>query len=167
MTSFDNQLKTAIDKLYGMLPDTISLDLNSVSELISFDVKPPRGEEDRLSSTCEKLLQVISNRTTVTIEYYTAYRDETTVRDVDPYHLRYHHGAWYLIGYCHTRDCVRVFAIDRIISCNDTGNTFDIPADFFLEAFLQHSFGIEIGSEPVEVKVRFDSYQARPITTLL
>lgn len=167
VTSFDSQLKTAIDKLYGMLPDTISLDLNSVSELISFDVKPPRGEEDRLSNTYEKLLQVISKRTTVTIEYYTAYRDETTVRDVDPYHLRYHHGAWYLIGYCHNRDCVRVFAIDRIISCNDTGNTFDFPTDFSLGAFLQHSFGIEIGSEPVEVKVRFDSYQARFMREML
>lgn len=161
ITSFDNQLKTAINKLYEMLPKTISLDLNSISEQISFDVKPPRGEEDRLSTAHEKLLQVISKKSTVTLKYYTAYRDETTVRDVDPYHLRYHLGAWYLIGFCHTRNCVRVFAVDRIISCADTGNIFSIPEDFSLENFLQHSFGIEIGSEPVDVAVRFDSYQAR------
>lgn len=160
-TSFDDQLKTAIDKLYEMLPDTISLDLNSISKQVSFDVKPPRGEEDRLSEAYEKLIKVIAKKETVTIKYYTAYRDETTVRDVDPYHLRYHHGAWYLIGFCHMRDCVRVFAVDRIISCVDTGRTFSLPEDFSLENFLQHSFGIEIGSDPVDVAVRFDSYLAR------
>lgn len=161
ITSFHNELKTAIEKLYEMLPETISLDLNSISEQISFDVKPPRGEEERLSAAYENLVQVISKKATVTIEYYTAYRDETSTRDVDPYHLRYHLGAWYLIAFCHTRNCVRVFAVDRIISCVDTGKVFSLPEEFSLENFLRYSFGIEIGSAPVDIAVRFDEYQAR------
>ena len=160
-TPFATSLKGAIDKLYELLPETISLDLESLSEEISFDVMPPRGEENKLSVFCEQLAKVISDRTTVTLEYYTAYSGKTNIRNVDPYHLRYHQGAWYLIGFCHLRKCVRVFAVDRIISCRKTQDTFLLPKDFSLEKYLEHSFGIEVGKAPVDVAIYFDTYQAR------
>jgi len=160
-TPFADSLKGAIDKLYQLLPETISLDLDGISRMISFDVMPPRGEEDKLACMYDQLANSIAARSTIVIEYYAAYRGETTTRQVDPYHLRYHHGAWYMIGFCHLRKCVRVFAVDRIISCQETGQTFEFPEDFSLEAFLQHSFGIEVGQTPTNVAVYFDSYIAR------
>jgi predicted DNA-binding transcriptional regulator YafY len=160
-TPFADSLKGAIDKLYELLPETISMDWDGISRQISFDVMPPRGEEDKLASLYEQLARAISVRSPITLEYYAAYRGEKSTRKVDPYHLRYHHGAWYMIGFCHLRDCVRVFAVDRIISCVETDGTFSLPEEFSLEKFLEHSFGIEVGQTPTDVAVYFDSYMAR------
>ena len=41
-------------------------------------------------------------------------RDETEKRKVDPYHLVFRGGQFYLIGHAHERDAVRVFRLSRI-----------------------------------------------------
>src|SRR5918995_2936689 len=55
-----------------------------------------------------------SPRKTIGFEYYTMERDETSARKVDPYHLVYRAGQFYLIGHSHERDAVRVFRLSRI-----------------------------------------------------
>ncbi len=50
------------------------------------------------------------------MRYYSASRNATTRREVDPYHLRYVGGALYLIAYDHRRREVRLFAVERIRS---------------------------------------------------
>ena len=41
-------------------------------------------------------------------------RDEVSDRKVDPYHLVFRDGQFYLIGHSHERDDVRVFRLSRI-----------------------------------------------------
>ncbi len=41
-------------------------------------------------------------------------RDEVSKRKVDPYHLVYRSGQFYLIGHSHEREAVRVFRLSRI-----------------------------------------------------
>lgn len=160
-TPFADSLQGAIEKLYSMLPETISLDLNTISRQISFDVAPPRGEEDKLALIYKQMTKAISGKSSVLLEYYAAYTGETTTRTVDPYHLRHHQGAWYLIGYCHLRETNRVFALDRIITCQITDNKFERPEGFSTEKYLEHSLGIEVGQDATDVTIYFDSYVAR------
>ncbi|HZJ28880.1 MAG TPA: WYL domain-containing protein, partial [Solirubrobacterales bacterium] len=47
-------------------------------------------------------------------KYHTMQRDETAERKVDPYHLVFRGGQFYLIGYAHEREAVRVFRLSRI-----------------------------------------------------
>ena len=47
-------------------------------------------------------------------DYYTIGRDAEEARKVDPYHLLYKGGQFYLIGYSHERDDTRVFRVSRI-----------------------------------------------------
>lgn len=42
--------------------------------------------------------------------------EETTARDVDPYGLACHGGAWRLVAHCHLRRAQRIFIVDRIES---------------------------------------------------
>ena len=128
---------------------------------VSFDVPAPCGEEQHLCAAYHFLSEAISGRNCIEITYFTATRNITSIRCIDPYHLRYHQGAWYVIAFCHSRNEVRVFALDRIRAYKETGATFEIPEGFSLEDFLRHSMGIEIGTTPVEVAVCFDAYQAR------
>ncbi|HEX6229023.1 MAG TPA: WYL domain-containing protein [Solirubrobacterales bacterium] len=67
-----------------------------------------------LSQRLSKIETAISRRKTIEFTYYTMERDETEKRRVDPYHLVFRSGQFYLIGHSHERDAVRVFRLSRI-----------------------------------------------------
>ena len=50
----------------------------------------------------------------VHLTYFVPSRDETTERDVDPVRLLMVDGRWYLEGWCHRAEEVRLFRLDRI-----------------------------------------------------
>ena len=57
-----------------------------------------------LSQRLAKIETAISRRKTIQFSYYTMERDATMDRKVDPYHLVFRSGQFYLIGYAHERD---------------------------------------------------------------
>ena len=67
-----------------------------------------------LSQRLSKIETAISRRKTIEFTYYTMERDETEKRKVDPFHLVFRSGQFYLIGHAHERDAVRVFRLSRI-----------------------------------------------------
>jgi proteasome accessory factor C len=67
-----------------------------------------------LSQRLAKIETAISRRKTIEFSYYTMERDATEDRKVDPYHLVFRSGLFYLIGHSHERDAVRVFRLSRI-----------------------------------------------------
>jgi proteasome accessory factor BC len=67
-----------------------------------------------LSARLSKVETAIFRRKTILFDYYTIGRDAEERRKVDPYHLLYRGGQFYLIGHSHERDDVRVFRVSRI-----------------------------------------------------
>ncbi|MEA2332562.1 MAG: proteasome accessory factor [Thermoleophilaceae bacterium] len=67
-----------------------------------------------LSQRLSKVETAIFRRKTIVFDYYTIGRDKQEARKVDPYHLLYKGGQFYLIGYAHERDDTRVFRVSRI-----------------------------------------------------
>lgn len=59
------------------------------------------------------------------LRYLVPSRDETTERDVDPMRLIAVEGRWYLEGWCHQAEDVRLFRIDRMVAVDvlDTDGT--------------------------------------------
>ena len=61
-------------------------------------------------------------------------RDEESERKVDPYHLVFRDGQFYLIGHSHERDAVRVFRLSRIKGkvsyASKAEHDFSPPEDF-------------------------------------
>ena len=72
------------------------------------------GGGRELSQRLAKIETAISRRKTIEFKYYTMQRDEESQRKVDPYHLVFRDGQFYLIGHSHERDAVRVFRLSRI-----------------------------------------------------
>ena len=72
------------------------------------------GGGRELSQRLSKIETAISRRKTIEFSYYTMERDEVSDRKVDPYHLVFRGGQFYLIGHSHERDAVRVFRLSRI-----------------------------------------------------
>ena len=67
-----------------------------------------------LSQRLAKVETAISRRKTIEFEYYSIERDDQGKRKVDPYHLLYQGGQFYLVGHAHERDAMRVFRLSRI-----------------------------------------------------
>ena len=87
-----------------------------------------------ISQRLSKIETAISRRKTVDFTYYTMERDETQKRKVDPYHLVFRGGQFYLIGHSHERDAVRVFRLSRIQGkvgyATKAEHDFSPPEDF-------------------------------------
>src|SRR5215210_1974166 len=73
-----------------------------------------KADGAEVSQRLSKIETAISRRKTVEFTYYTIERDSEEKRRVDPYHLVYRGGQFYLIGHSHERDAVRVFRLSRI-----------------------------------------------------
>ncbi len=89
------------------------------------------------------------------MRYYTASRDKTSHREVDPYRLWYADGGLYLIAHCHMRQEVRMFAVDRIRSLTMTNRPCQMPLGFDLDAYVRDAFVVMRG-KPIEIELLFD-----------
>ena len=92
------------------------------------------GAGRELSQRLAKIETAISRRKTIEFSYYSLQRDEVSDRKVDPYHLVFRDGQFYLIGHSHERDEVRVFRLSRIRGkvsyATKAEHDFHAPEDF-------------------------------------
>ncbi|WP_419744275.1 helix-turn-helix transcriptional regulator [Staphylococcus sp. LKG3-1] len=76
-------------------------------------------------SHLETLECCVVNRNSVIISYRKNGDSISNDRQVNPYRIIYWKNKWYLIGFCHLRDDVRTFRVDRISSLTATEETFE------------------------------------------
>jgi proteasome accessory factor BC len=100
---------------------------------VTLAVTPGAGGRD-VSQRLSKIETAIFRRKTIVFDYYTIGRDSTESRKVDPYHLLYKGGQFYLIGHSHERDDLRVFRVSRIRGkvgySSKAEHDFNRPEDF-------------------------------------
>jgi len=96
-----------------------------------------------LSARLAKVETAIFRNKTIVFEYYTMGRDDLSVRKVDPYHLLFQGGQFYLLGYSHERGAVRVFRLTRIRGkvsyATKAEHDFHRPADFDPRAYANRA----------------------------
>ena len=87
-----------------------------------------------VSARLAKIDTAIYRRKRIEFEYHTMQSDATALRKVDPYHLLFEGGQFYLVGYSHERKDVRVFRLSRIRGkvayATKAEHDFQRPADF-------------------------------------
>jgi proteasome accessory factor BC len=100
---------------------------------VTLAVTPGAGGRE-VSQRLSKIETAIFRRKTIVFDYYTIGRDSTETRKVDPYHLLYKGGQFYLIGHSHERDDLRVFRVSRIRGkvgySSKAEHDFNRPEDF-------------------------------------
>jgi predicted DNA-binding transcriptional regulator YafY len=96
-----------------------------------------------LSARLAKVETAIFRNKTIVFDYYTMERDEVSSRRVDPYHLLFQGGQFYLLGYAHEREAVRVFRLTRIRGkvsyATKAEHDFHRPADFDPRAYANRA----------------------------
>ena len=66
------------------------------------------------AQTLAEARRALTARRRVHLRYLVAGRDEATERDVDPMRVVNIDGTWYLEGWCHRAEDVRMFRLDRV-----------------------------------------------------
>ena len=82
-------------------------------------------DDSETGRTLGVLREALATSRRVHLGYHVPSRDERTERDVDPMRLAHVEGHWYLEGWCHRAQDVRLFRVDRIESVD----VLDTPAE--------------------------------------
>jgi predicted DNA-binding transcriptional regulator YafY len=127
---------------------------------IALGVTASAGGHD-LSQRLAKIETAIFRNKTITFDYYTMERDAVGARKVDPYHLLFQGGQFYLLGRSHERDAIRVFRLSRIRGkvayATKAEHDFKRPVDFDPRAYAGRAdwqFGEPLGQADVWISER-------------
>ena len=80
--------------------------------------------------------QAVADGYSVKILYLKSGEEQSTYRLIDPYRIIYWNNKWYMIGFCHLRNDIRSFRVDRIENLILTENKFNRPEDFSARDFF-------------------------------
>ncbi len=131
--SLGSATESAFARLGSVLGERLKGRLAALGEVLS---EPPFGgmggatiDTTVESSLVLDLAEAASARWLLELSY-RASKGEITTRRVEPYGLVHLNGYWYLTGYCHLRQDVRVFRLDRMRYAQALTETFVPPTDF-------------------------------------
>ncbi|MFZ3101781.1 MAG: transcriptional regulator [Desulfitobacteriaceae bacterium] len=156
-----NDLQSALGKISQVIREKDEAFFQSLEPKTSIIVKQIKDYYP-WGTIFSQINQAIIDQVTVEITYDSYSSHAISVRKVNPYHMLFREGRWYLIGYCHLREEIRIFRIDRIKSLETTDEKFQTPEDFSIGDFFKNSWQMGKG-EPITVKVCFDP----PISRLI
>ena len=124
----DRAVESAFAKLERVMPLELKSRVRALTETITLD-------PNRASSTppSEAVLSTMSSAAQLQQRVHIGYhpnQGEDTERDFDPYGLTYYLQKWYVVGYCHLRQDLRSFRLDRITRIDTINAHFKRPEGF-------------------------------------
>jgi predicted DNA-binding transcriptional regulator YafY len=158
-SAYEKELRSSIERLSERLPEGTWIDLQQLAdERISFR----GGAENYLDPNIwNQLIEACRNSKKIWMRYYTASRNAQSERAIDPYLLHIYRATNpYLIGFCHQRQEIRWFRIDRIRELRVLDETFERDPNFNPQTYFEKIFQAEVGGHPVPVAIWFDTSTA-------
>ena len=136
----DRAVESALAKLERVMPLDLKGRVRALTDTITLD--PSRSSS---AAPSEVVLSTMSSaaqlRRRVHVHYHPN-RGEDTERDFDPYGLTYYQHRWYVVGYCHLRQDLRSFRLDRVTHVSMIEAGFDRPEGFDPLAYLMQAITI-------------------------
>jgi predicted DNA-binding transcriptional regulator YafY len=150
----------ALSKAERVMPAPLLQQVRSLQDAISFHVSmPPLVLEPDVVVT---LSLAVKQRQSVSMRYRSGGGEETE-RALDPYGIVFNNGTWYASGYCHLREDVRTFRLDRIVQMELQERTFERPETFDVIGQVVDSLPHVPGASEVEVVLETSLERARQL----
>lgn len=148
----------ALAKVERVMPLALRERVQAVQEALVVYTRPsdPPPDPDVLVA----LSAAVRQRQRVRLRY-RSHHQVISEREVDPYGVVYYGGRWYLPAFCHLRQDLRTFRLDRVASAELCSQTFKRPPAFDALAHLTRSLALTPGTWAVEVLLRLTLDQAR------
>lgn len=150
-------LEGALAKIERVLPEGLRSRVQTLQSSVRFVVghvpdQPP-----------SKVILLLSNAVERQCRVQLRYRSggEETERGVDPYGIVSHWGLWYVVGWCHLRQGVRLFRLDRIVDAEVEKTRFTRPPDFNSLEYVLESLAKAPQGWAVEVLLETSLEQAQ------
>lgn len=140
-------------KLDRVMPKSVSRKVGDLNTVVTLDLARPQVASNGTEFFAE--ISQCASRAQRLQMTYNALDGSSTVRELDVYGLGYLYGAWYVVGYCHTRRALRSFRLDRVHAIQPMPKSFGRPESFDVLQYLRES----IAAVPRKhtVVVRFDA----------
>jgi predicted DNA-binding transcriptional regulator YafY len=129
-------VESVLAKIERVLPLTLQEHIRAVQETLIVDFNSARSapSSEVVTTLCMAALQ----HKRVSLEY-RAWNGEATKREHDSYGIVLRSGYWYTVGYCHLRQDLRSFRLDRIVSVTPNSDIFLPPLDFDCLEYITRS----------------------------
>ena len=157
LSDTDRAVESAFAKLERVMPLELKSRVRALTETITLDQStasftPP---SEPILSTMSSAAQL---RQRVHIGYHSHHGEqgEDTERDFDPYGLTYYLQRWYVVGYCHLRQDLRSFRLDRIIHIDTLHAHFKRPEGFDPLAHMMQTIATMPRKYPFELLLKTD-----------
>ena len=153
----DTQLKPVKERIEQILATR-----HMGSEEISKRVRILRMTGRNVVLECfQTVAGALLQRNKLFINYHGRGKDETSQREISPQRLIHYRDNWYLDAYCHTRNALRSFAVERITVAKALPQRCrDVP-EKQLDAHYASSYGIFAGTPKHTAVLRFTPERAR------
>lgn len=153
-------IEGVLAKLGRVLPPDLQQSVQALTDVLVVetplpDKSPSRPVVSTLSLAVQRQLQVWL--------HYQALNSASTERIVDPYGVLYRNGYWYMAGYCHLRQGLRAFRLDRVVAVQLTDATFVRSGDFDILAFIEESISNTPGVWQVDLLLQTTFEEAQRI----
>ena len=100
----------------------------------------------------------------ISLCYQSFRHPEPSCFNVRPYCVKYFKQRWYLLGDSDLG--LRIYSLDRFVDMEELEEHFEIPKGFDAEEYFGNYFGVIIGEEPEDVKIRVVPDQVKYFRTL-
>lgn len=160
--NFDAQYRSAAQsasrKIESVLSEKLRDEVRYLQDSILF-ISSGSTEDITETEMVRQLRRAIIEHATVRFCYHTRYvrngQSTQQTREADPYGLVHYANAWHLVAYCHLRQDIRNFRLDRMENLELLSRTFQRPTDFKMHQRRQEE------AQRVVVRALFDREVAR------
>jgi predicted DNA-binding transcriptional regulator YafY len=145
-------------KITAVLPAPLREEVAYLQRHMRFVPAPTGTGGDVEEVYLRKVRQAMLSHQTLRFRYHTRYRSTGAPapawRDADPYGLVHMGGAWYMTGFCHVRQAIRHFRLDRMDAMEVLDRRFVRPPGFTFEQGRDEQ-------RPIVVRALFDPQVVR------
>ncbi|HEX9911991.1 MAG TPA: YafY family protein [candidate division Zixibacteria bacterium] len=159
-TPLGKSAKRVLSKIDSGLSQEVKNRLSDLGDPLRITLKTT-VDFNKLGLIFNLIEQSILNRRTIRLDYEGLESGKNS-REIDPYALIFRRHSWYLLGFCHLREQIRVFRLNRIYKVTLTDKNFEKRPDFSIEEFFKNSWEIYQG-EPTKVKLKFSGKAVKVI----
>jgi predicted DNA-binding transcriptional regulator YafY len=134
---YRNSARGALAKLENLLPEEQVREVAWARRAMAV-TGMNRSDLNAVTPKLEKLRRAIREHRSVSMHYQSSQMPHPAQRGMDPYALVHRWGWWYVIGFCHLREEIRTFRVDRITEIILSDAVFSIPTEFNLKVYLKN-----------------------------
>ena len=133
----DKSLSRSFDSLLIKIKSTLKNFQKENVELLSTRTLNIQKGNFIESNWLSEIQNSITSKKQISITYNSLYKEEITKRNIEPQAVYFTNNVWIAIAFCHLREELREFRLDRIVVLNHTILPFEKLKKFNLQEYFE------------------------------